>query len=118
MNQSNAIGIAVMQARDQRRAALVTLDKVELPERAVLVERAGRELADESLERALLRALPRRAAPVAAARQRGELHVPVDVEVGVVLPDRAGGTIDGLLPEARIGQEAFRDHALEPVERH
>src|SRR3546814_428563 len=86
--QRDAVGVAVVQARDERRAALVALDQVELPERPVLVERTRGELAGEAFQRALLRAVARRPAPVALSGQRGELHVPVEVEMRVLLPGR------------------------------
>src|SRR3546814_1793319 len=111
--QRDAGGVAVVQARDERRAALVALDQVELPERPVLVERTRGELAGEAFQRALLRAVARRPAPVALSGQRGELHVPVEVEMRVLLPGRTRRGVDRLLPEARVGQEALFDDALE-----
>src|SRR3546814_2245723 len=75
-------------------------------------------LAGEAFQRALLRAVARRPAPVALSGQRGELHVPVEVEMRVLLPGRTRRGVDRLLPEARVGQEALFDDALEPLQRH
>src|SRR3546814_14331677 len=117
MYQRDAVVVAVVQARDERRAARVALDQVELPERPVLVERTRGELAGEAFQRALLRAVARRPAPVALSGQRGELHVPVEVEMRVLLPGRTPRGVARLLPEARVGQEALFADALQPLQR-
>src|SRR3546814_10825068 len=47
-----------------------------------------------------------------------DLHVPVEVEMRVLLPSRTRRGVDRLVPEARVGQEALFDDALEPLQRH
>ena len=89
------VGDRVVHLRHQRRlAALQPLDDEELPERAGAVERVEHEQAGEVEE----------LAEGARRRQGDAAHVEVDVEVGVVGPDRGaerGGV--GLNPPAEPG---------------
>ena len=107
LHQGDAVGIAVVDARNQRRATVIFLDQMELPERLGLVERAGGERADEALQRLL----------VGATGQRGQSHVPVQVEVFIGLPGHAAGGFDGFHPETRVVEEAFLDDLLQPRQR-
>src|SRR3546814_20181701 len=107
MYQRDAVVVAVVQARDERRAARVALDQVELPERPVLVERTRGELAGEAFQRALLRAVARRPPPVALSGQHGALPVPVEVQMGVLLPSRTRRAVHRLVPAAPSGQDAL-----------
>ena len=100
LHQGDAVGVTVVDARDQRRTAVVSFDQVELPERLGLVERRRGQLAGQSFEFAL----------AALAGQRGQADVPVEVEIGVVLPERTRGPVHGFLPETRVGQELGLDH--------
>jgi len=112
LHQRDAVRIAMVDARDHRRTALVTLHQVELPQWLGRVQRAGGELAGEALQRLLLRG------GAMLARQPRQAHVPVEVEGLVLHPLRAGGAFHRLLPEPRICQEALFDHPLEPCQRH
>ena len=102
LHQRDAVGVAVVDARDQRRATVVALDQVELPQRPVLVERAwmraGRRIASSARFCA---------AAVAAPGSAAEAHVPVEVEIGVVLPRRAGRRC----PPASAGNASRRGSA-------
>jgi hypothetical protein len=100
LDQRDAVGVAVVDAGDDRARA-ADLDHVELPERAREVERGGGEPAHEVLELGLSR----------LAREARALHVEVDVELGVLLPPRARGVLDGAAPEPAVGEEARSDGA-------
>ena len=74
-DQRDAVADAVVDARDQRAAALVALDQVELPERPVGIQRRRRQLADALLQRVAL-ALPLRRASASRARRGGGCRSP------------------------------------------
>ena len=84
-----------MHARDQRAAAFVVVDQVELPERVRVIERRGRELAGTRLQRGA-GALP------LPAHELLVHDMAVDVEVGVVDPARAHRVLHRLLAEAAV----------------
>jgi hypothetical protein len=96
----------VVDAQDQRAAALVVVDEMELPARAARVERRRREARHQRLQLALAR----------GGRQRRVHDVPVEVELEVGVPEREPGDLDRPLPEAAEHEEALVDHALEPRE--
>ena len=76
----------MVDAQDERAAARVVVDEVELPERLGEVEGRGREIAHERLELRLVR----------RAGQGGAVDVGVEVEIAVVLPPGAGRVLQEL----------------------
>ena len=68
-HERNAVGVAVMDPRDQRAAAVVVLDEMELPHRPCRIERRGDQARHERLQFALARLA--RQAPSARHGGRG-----------------------------------------------
>src|ERR1051325_3089837 len=95
-----------MKTRDKSAAGSRSLDRIELPQRAVEVERPARQIADE------VRELP------AAARSRERCPVHVGVEGEVALRDPSGRS-DGKcrradhLAKARVKPYAVVKHRLQ-----
>jgi hypothetical protein len=107
--QGDAVGDAVVQPDHQRAAAAAALDQVDLPQRAVVVEVARHEIADELLQCAL----------VAGRGERDAMDVQRQVEVVVVLPMRPAErpAPDHAPAEARVARhQAALDDATQPVE--
>jgi hypothetical protein len=92
-----------MQAQDPGAAAAIVLDQVHLPARALRVERAARQFADQGLERLLVPRLG----------QFGPAHVPVQVEVLVLDPARAERIGHRTMTKAVERQQSALDHTAE-----
>jgi ClpP class serine protease len=109
--ERHAIRHAVVQARDERRALAVAVDEVHMPERLRAVEQQRDQVRHQLLE----------CAAVARWRQREPVEVQVDVEVRVVLPDRAAEAVlvDALAELREALDDARPDDLLEevPVDR-
>ena len=103
-DQGYAVRYRVMDARDNRRSALVVLDDVELPQRMQRVERRRGEVGDESLQLSL----------VGGARQTDEFDVPGDVELRIVAPPSTGRSRFRPLPKSRKGQQPVGENVFEP----
>ena len=114
LDEGESIGITVMDTRGEHAAALIILDEMKLPQRLGVIQRRRSQFADEFFQRKL----------VGLAGQSGQAHMPIHVEVGVGFPRRGVAGIDRLLAEARIGEEAIGEQALEflqfqaAVEKH
>jgi hypothetical protein len=94
---------------DREASAVEPLDEVHLPERAVAVEGAGHDPADEVAQ---LRIAP-------GARERGATYVVTDVELLVVDPHRVGDAsrdLAHLLAVARDEGDALLDEGHEAFE--
>ena len=89
-HQRDAVGDAVVDARDHRSAPIAVFDQVEAPERALGVQLLGGQFAHQVLQ------LPR-----PGGRGQGAAHeVVVEVELRVVFPPPAGPVVDHPLAEA------------------
>ena len=106
-DQRDAVRVAMVDAHDDRAAAVVVVDEEELPHRARGIERRRRELRHELLEFLAAR----------AARKRRVDDVALDVEVLVGLPVRARGRLDGALLEPAEHEEALGDHPPQARDR-
>jgi hypothetical protein len=87
--EGDAVGDAVVHAREHRGAVAVAVDQVDLPQRARAVERHRRAVRDEGLQRS---AVTRRG-------QRDVVDVQAEIELDV-LPMWACHALDGALGEA------------------
>ena len=101
LHQRDAVGIAVVDARDQRRTAVVALDQVELPQRPAGIQRRGGELADEALQCALAARPGNAVSCTCQSRSKSSS----------VCQNAPAARVDGLLAEARGSQETLLDHA-------
>ena len=99
--ERDAVGDAVMNAEQDGRARFESVDEVDLPQRAVALQRCRDTVGDERLQRG----------PVVRRRQRDVVEVQLGIEARVVLPVRSGeqGALDRALAEAREAP----DHPLE-----
>jgi hypothetical protein len=93
-DQRDAVGDAVVDAHDHRRAAEVVVDELELPQRLAGIERLADHLGHQFLQFRLS----------AFAGQGGAQHMRFEFEIGVVFPERAGRIEGDAAVEARVGQ--------------
>ena len=106
-DQRRAVADGVMNADDRRRAALVFLDDVDLPERSMRIERLAGQIRDELLQR-LFAAPPRQARAMDMARE---------VELRVVAPiGDAGADLDALA-ETSMRRQSLAELRLQPLQR-
>ena len=108
LDERDAVGVAVVNANDDRAAAVVALDQVELPERPGRIERRPGEPRDERLELLLAR----------GTRQRDVNQVMLDVEVVGRLPKGAGRRLHRPLAEAPEPEKPFLDRPSQRARRH
>ena len=119
VDAGDAVDHRVVGLEDHREAAAgEAVDQPHLPERLAAVEALAEDAGDQALELLV----------VAGRGQRGVAHVVVEVEVGVVGPERAAGLearpdealavarhevqarLDVRLEEAELGRRALEDH--------
>jgi len=110
--ECDPVGDAVVDADEQRTAAAVAVDQVDLPQRSATVQGRGDAIADQ---------LPQRA-PVVRSGQRHLVEVRLGVEAGVVVParPRERRPPDGALAEAvEAPHDPLTEHGTEslPVDR-
>ena len=82
-HQRDAIGVAMVNAQDERAATLVVIDQVELPRRVRRIERRRGQAGDEVLQ----------FAPAATAGKRRLHDVPLDIEMRVGFPECGRGAL-------------------------
>ena len=95
-----------MESRHERNAALVILDDVELPERMRRIERLRTEFGDVSFEFDF----------ASRAGKPRPLDMARDVEMRVIDPPGSGRTGLDALVKSRIGEQAHRQCARQPVD--
>ena len=97
-HKRHAIGNGVMDPKDDRSAALVILDNVQLPQRPRFIQMFGSKLGDVALKLPL----------VCVAWKPDAFDVPGFVEIGVIHPPMFARTALDALLEPRDREEAPR----------
>ena len=106
LHERDAVGVAMVDADDDRAAAVVVLDDVELPQRPYGIERRGGESAYERLQLAL----------AGSAGKRDMNDVMIEIEVVGGLPERGRRRLHGTLKEAAKAHEALGHHSLHGIQ--
>ena len=96
LDQRDAVGVTVVDPQDDRAAAFVVADQVELPQRMPGIERTADELAHQRFQLGVAR----------AARQLDPHDVVREVEMLVALPVITARGLYRPLTKARIAQKA------------
>ena len=92
----------MMDSGDERAAAVIVLDQVELPQRVLAIQRPHRQFGDPRLQRHLFQAL-------AATRQLFAHDVTGDVELRILGPGGAGGMLLDALAKPAVAQQPVLD---------
>src|SRR5262249_452830 len=100
LDESNSVGVAVMDAHDQRTATVEALDQMELPQRSRVIEWRAHQLAHQGLQ---LRS-------ACSTPKRDTLDMRRDIEILVGFPIGAHRSLNYPLAEAAEAKETLVEH--------